>query len=321
LELGLLIALGSAFVSNLGFLWRHRGAVEAPDVTIMKPVRSVVGLFSAKWWTIGFGAAIVAWLLHVASLSLAPLSLVQAVLAGGFVFLAVLADRFFGFTLGKRQWAGLVMTAAGLAFIALTAGEISGETADYPLAAMIAFEGGLIVIGILLVVSPRARGAADGKRGVLLGLTAGLLFTVTHVAIKALTGAADGGIEQLLSPALLLVIGGGVAAFFASARSLQLGDAVPVIAVTSLAGNLSAIAAGMVVFGDPIGESPLVVAARIAAFALVIVAGAMIPGPMRAARATKEQGEREAGQAEAEPAGAEAEAKDQAEAKPDAVPA
>ena len=303
-------------MSNLGFLWRHRGAVEAPDVTIMKPVRSVVGLFSAKWWTIGFGAAIIAWLLHVASLSLAPLSLVQAVLAGGFVFLAVLADRFFGFSLGKRQWAGLVMTAAGLAFIALTAGEISGETADYPLLAMIAFEGGLIVIGILLVASPQARGAGDGKRGVMLGIAAGLLFTVTHVAIKALTGAADGGIERLLSPALALVIGGGIAAFFASARSLQLGDAVPVIAVTSLAGNLSAIAAGMVVFGDPIGETPLVIAARIAAFALVIVAGAMIPGPMGAAKVSKEQGEHEAGVADDEQAEAEREAAPRREAVP-----
>jgi drug/metabolite transporter (DMT)-like permease len=268
-------------------------------VTIAKPVSSVVGLFSVKWWTIGFGAAIVAWLLHVGSLSLAPLSQVQAVLAGGFVFLAVLAERFFGFHLGRRQWLGLVMTACGLAFITLTAGEVSGETDNYPLAAMIAFEGGLVAAGILLVASPQSQRAGDGTRGVLLGLAAGLLFTVTHVAIKALTGATDRGIEGLLSPALALVIGGGVAAFFASARSLQLGDAVPVIAVTSLAGNLSAIAAGMAVFGDPIGESPLVAAARIAAFALVIVAGVMIPGPMRAARESKDRGRREAAAAAA----------------------
>jgi drug/metabolite transporter (DMT)-like permease len=262
-------------------------------VTIMKPVRSVVGLFSAKWWTIGFGAAIIAWLLHVGALAIASLSLVQAVLAGGFVFLAVLADRFFGFKLGRRQWLGLVMTAAGLAFIALTAGE-TGKSVDYTLWAMIAFEAGLVAIGILLVVSPGSRSAEGSRRGVLLGASAGLLFTVTHVAIKALTGAADDGVMGLLSPALLLVIGGGVAAFFASARSLQLGEAVPVIAVTNVAGNLSAIAAGVVVFGDPIGDDPLLVAARLAAFALVIVAGAVIPGPLRAARESKARGERKA---------------------------
>jgi drug/metabolite transporter (DMT)-like permease len=291
-------------VSNLGFLWRHRGAVEAPDVTIKKPVQSVVGLFSAKWWTIGFGAAIVAWLLHVGSLSLASLSMVQAVLAGGFVFLAVLAERFFGFELGKREWVGLVMTAAGLAFIALTAGD-TGKSTDYELWAMIAFEAGLVLAGLLLVVSPGSHNAEGTRRGVLLGAAAGLLFTVTHVAIKALTGMADDGVLAMLSPALLLVIAGGVAAFFASARSLQIGEAVPVIAVTNVAGNLSAIAAGVAVFGDPIGDSPLIVAARIAAFALVIVAGAVIPGPMRAARESKAKGERQAeadGKREAVPA-------------------
>ena len=176
-------------------------------------MRSVVGLFSAKWWTIGFAAAIVAWLLHVAALGLASLSMVQAVLAGGFVFLAVLADRFFGFHLGKREWVGLLMTTAGLAFIALTAGE-TGKSTDYQLWAMIAFEAGLVGVGVLLVVGPGSPGTAEGRRGVMLGAAAGLLFTVTHVAIKAMTGQAEDGVTEMLSPALLLIIGGGVAAFF-----------------------------------------------------------------------------------------------------------
>jgi hypothetical protein len=44
--------------------------------------------------------------LHVGALSLAPLSSVQASLSGGLVFLAVFAERFFGFRLGRRS--GLV---------------------------------------------------------------------------------------------------------------------------------------------------------------------------------------------------------------------
>jgi drug/metabolite transporter (DMT)-like permease len=293
---GMCLAIGSAFVSNLGFLWRHRGAVEAPDVDVRRPIKTVVGLFSAKWWTIGFGAAIAAWLLHVASLSLAPLSLVQALLAGGFVFLAVLADRFFGFTLGRREWAGLILTAVGIAFLAVTAGDAEGESANYKLAAMIAFEGGLVLAGAALIAAPRSKRASKTGRGILLGAAAGLLFTVTHVAIKALTGAASGGVTELLQPGLGLVIAGGVAAFFASARSLQLGEAVPVIAVTNIAGNLSAIVAGVVVFGDKVGDDFIIVALRLCAFVLVIVAGALIPGPLKAAKKTRAKGEREAGQ-------------------------
>jgi drug/metabolite transporter (DMT)-like permease len=63
---------------------------------------------------VGWIVAIVAWGLHVGALSLAPLSIVQAVLSGGLVFLAVLAERFFGFQLGRRQWVGVTITAAGL---------------------------------------------------------------------------------------------------------------------------------------------------------------------------------------------------------------
>jgi predicted permease len=105
------------------------------------------------------------------------------------------------------------------------------------------------------------------------------------VAVKALTGKIDTTVaEVLLSPYLYVAILGGVAAFFASARSLQLGPAVPVIAVTSIAGNASAIPAGIIVFGDPVGHDTLVVAVRMVAFLLVIAAAALIPAPVRAAR-------------------------------------
>jgi hypothetical protein len=48
---------------------------------------------------VGWIVALIAWGLHVGALSLAPLSSVQAVLSGGLVFLAVLAEHFFGFRL------------------------------------------------------------------------------------------------------------------------------------------------------------------------------------------------------------------------------
>ena len=102
--------------TNVAFLFKHRGAVLAPPIRVRHPLRSAVGLFRSKWFLVGWIVAIVAWGLHVGALSLAPLSIVQAVLSGGLVFLAVLAERFFGFQLGRRQWVGVTITArmAGL---------------------------------------------------------------------------------------------------------------------------------------------------------------------------------------------------------------
>jgi drug/metabolite transporter (DMT)-like permease len=278
---GVLVALGSSLVANLGSLWRQRGATAAPEVDIRRPLGTVVGLFRSKWWTIGYAAAAVAWLLHVGALAIAPLSIVQASLAAGFVFLAVLADRFFGFDLGVREWVGVGLASLGLAFLALSAGDVHGSQSSYALSSMIAFEAAMVAVGALLIVGARRGQIARDRSGVMLGAGAGALFTVTHVALKALTHHFEGPLS-LVSPWTPLVVAGGVIAFFAAARSLQIGPAVPVIAVTSIAGNATAIAAGVVVFGDPLGNGAMVVA-RVAAFLVVVIVAALLPGPIHAA--------------------------------------
>ena len=171
-QLGLLLALGCAFATNLAFLWKQQGAVEAPDVDIRHPGRSAGGLFTSKWWTIGFSVALGAWVLHVAALALAPISLVQAVISGGLVFLAVLADRWFGFELGKREWMGVALTAIGLAFLGLTVQTGSeGSNSSYSISGMIAFEGAMIFLGALLLrhapcaASPAPPRPDAGRRG------------------------------------------------------------------------------------------------------------------------------------------------------------
>jgi drug/metabolite transporter (DMT)-like permease len=284
LIVGLGLALASAAASNIGFLMRHRGAVEAPDVDVRHLLRSAAGLFRSKWWAIGYAIAVVAYVLHVGALALAPLSLVQAVLSAGIVLLGVFAERLFGHELGRREWTGIVLVAVGLSFLAVTGGTKDGqETANYSLGAMIGFESSLVAIGVALIVSCRS-GRTRQREGVLLGVAAGLLFTVTHVAVKAASGKLDTSmIELLATPWLPLALAGGIAAFFASARSLQIGPAVPVIAVTSVAGNASAIPAGVIVFGDPLGGDALMVALRSLAFLLVTAAAAAIPAPVRAA--------------------------------------
>src|SRR4051794_31644258 len=179
LLLGLALATASAATSQIGFLLRHRGAVHAPDVDARHPLRSAVGLFRSKWWTVGYAVAAVAYGLHVSALSLTMLSLVQAVLAGGLVLLALLAERFFGFELGRREWVGLGLASLGLAFLALTGGNKSGgQTSDYSAPGMIVFEIGLVGLGAALILSRPFRQARE-NRGIVLGIAAGLLFTVT----------------------------------------------------------------------------------------------------------------------------------------------
>ena len=286
LQLGILLSLLCALATNVGFLLKHRGACAAPDVSLKHPVASAVGLFRSKWFTIGMLVAVVAWVFHVAALALAPLSMVQAIIAGGLVFLTVLAERGFGFTVGTRQWAGVGLTALGLVLLAITLPHNGGAHASYSMAGMIAFESALLVIGTFLVLSKKL--GDHEHHGVMLGTAAGMLFGVSDVAIKALTGAAggSGAMGVLLSPWLLTCIAASVIAFYASARGLQKGEAVPVITLTSAAANVTAISGGILVFGDPMPSDPVGIVLQSFAFVLVIVAAALTPAPLRAARAT-----------------------------------
>ena len=284
---GLICALLSALGTNLAFLFKHRGAVAAPDVDMRHPLRSAVDLFRSKWWSIGWAVAAVAFALHVAALTLAPISVGQAVLAGGLVFLAVLAERFFGFELGRRQWTGIGLVAVSLALLTLT-GEGEGEAnSGYSLAGMIVFEGIAVGVGLILVLSHLIE-RIPVQRGVLLGIAAGLGFGISDVAIKALSGDLDSGPVGLLSPWSVVIVTAAVFSFYASARSLQIGDGVAVIAVTSVAANLSTILAGLAVFGDRLGNDALVIGVRLAAFALILVGAALIPAPVRAGEALEE---------------------------------
>jgi drug/metabolite transporter (DMT)-like permease len=283
LNLGILLAFACAVATQLGFLYKHRGACAAPKVDIRRPLKTVKSLFSSRWFAIGMGVALGAWLLHVAAMALAPISVVQAVLSTGVVILAVLAERLFGFEVGRRQWLGVAMTAAGLVLLVMTLPAHSGSHSSFSVAGMISFEAGMLAIGFLLITGPRI-GAPDHHHGVMLGAAAGVLFGVSDVAIKALTGMGGIG-EILVSPWLPVTIVASVVAFYASARGLQDGEAVPVIASTSTAANVSTIMGGIVVFGDPMPGDTLGIALQMFAFALVVVAALIVPPPFRAAEA------------------------------------
>jgi drug/metabolite transporter (DMT)-like permease len=277
-ELGIIFAVASALAANVAVLCKHRGATNAPAVRFTRPLESAIALFRSKWWLIGFAVAAVAWGFHVIAMALAPLSMVQVVTAGGLALLALPAQRFFGIGLGRREWAGLCLSAAGLAWLALTADATENHSA-YSFAALLAFEGSLVAVGAMLL----HRGSSNHdhvRSGVMLGVASGILVGVGNVSTKALTGSVGAdGLLALISPWTVMTVIAGVLAFFALARGLQIGPPIQVIALSSIAANATAIAGGIIVFGDPIGADALGIMARVAAFGAVLAAAVLIPAP------------------------------------------
>src|SRR4051794_26212 len=276
-QLGLLFALATAVTSIVGFLLKSRGADESPPVTLREPVRSSLALFRSRWYTIGIIIATASWGVHVAALSLAPISLVQSVIAGGLVLLTVIADRVFGFTVTKREWICVAVVALGLAFLAATMeGTAGNKHSHYDPATLALYVGSAVAVGLLAAVLSR-RTLAGGPA---LAVSAGLLWGASDVSIKALSDHLDKGTFGWIHPLALVILAASLVGLAVSARSLQVGEAVSVIAVTSACANLCTIAAGPAVFGEPLPDDPFALALRLLAFALVIGASALTPPPL-----------------------------------------
>jgi drug/metabolite transporter (DMT)-like permease len=281
---GLVLALACAAGASLGGLWKQKGAVQTRDVDIRHPVQSAVALFRSKWFVIGWTAAVIAWLLHIGALALAPLSLGQAVISGGIVLLGLLAERFFDLEVTRRQWVGLGLLGLGMAVLGVTAHGDSNHS-SYGILAITAFELGAVGLGLAFAMGCRRQRLRE-QHGLLLGIVGGIFFGVSDVSIKALTGGSHGALG-VFGPWTFIGILTAVGAFFATARSLQIGNAVAVIAATTSAANVLGILAGIVVFGDPLGSGPATITGRMLAFILVVSAVALVPAPVRAQKALR----------------------------------
>jgi hypothetical protein len=288
LALGLALALASAIALNWGFFAQHGAAAGMPRLSVRRPRRSLALLFADKRWLAGFMTGLAGWALYVAALALAPLSLVQAVSAGGIGVLALLVWRATGIPLSGREWAGTGLAVGGLA---LLGGSLAGRAAGGSSPSWIA-----IVVWISVSVLAATLAAGFGEQvlaaGAGLGMAAGLLYAAGDVATKA---AVVGGAALLFVPAVLAAHG---LAFVSLQLGFQRGGALATAGLATLLTNSLPIAAGTLVFAEPI-PGGLAGVARILAFVAVVAGAAALaraPGdidrrrPLRSIRWRVESG-------------------------------
>lgn len=274
---GLALAVMCALGTNFGWIIKHRGAQRSSRMSHRHPLRSIGRLLQSRLFVIGAVIAGLAGLLHIAALAFAPISTVQAVMAGGVLTLAVLAEVVFGQHIPRRQWFGVLLAALGLLLLVLILPPINGAHSSFTAAPMIAFATGGALLGAMLPLASRLPGLA-GHDGALIGVASGVFFGVSDLATKGLLGIAHSGVlAGLTSPWLAVAIAAGGVAQYLSARSLQTGDAVSVGAVTGLAVNLVNITGGIVIFDDPLAHGAAGTLIEVGAFLLLVTAALMTP--------------------------------------------
>jgi hypothetical protein len=265
---GLALSLASAFALNWGWIQQHGAAVALPRLSLRRPLVSLLLLFRNLRWLAGFSAGIAGWVLYVAALALAPLSLVQAVSAGGIGVLAILAWRRTGTAPRGSELAGAALGTAGLLLLGISL--VGGAPPSS--------HGSWTPVALWLGASALAAGAAAGPArrlvaaGAGFGLAAGVFYAAGDVATKFAVG---GGAHLAFVPAVLAAHG---LAFVCVQLAFQRGSALATAGTASLVTNAVPIAAGVALFGEHLPGGVLG-GVRIAAFACVVAAAALLARP------------------------------------------
>jgi hypothetical protein len=261
---GLVLALASAVVINLAYLRQHDAAAGLPALSARHPIHSVGLLFGDRAWLLGFGMESGGFLLYVAALALAPLSLVQSIAAGGIGVLAFASARVAKRRLTRVEIAGVLLSVLGLAALAVSLVGGKAKEGGGELGPILLWLGVTAAVAVLLVIVGRRRWGA----AVANGLAGGLFFSIGDISTKLTTqGGARVGFV------VLLLVG-----YFAGTALLQLGyqagAALTVAGLATLTTNALPIAAGTVVLDEPLPGGVLG-AIRLVAF-VAVVTGAVL---------------------------------------------
>lgn len=264
LELGLSLALVSALAVNWAYAKEHDAASELPPLSFSEWRRSLQLLLGARAWVRAFAVETVGFLLYVAALRLAPLSLVQAVAASGIAALAFVSCHGRVDQLTWRERAAVFFAVAGLVLLGLS---LTGERqVDHAPSGFWVFVwlascagGALLAARVLAIGVPAAR----------YGFAAGLLFAAGDISSK-LVGFGGAWLLAVVS----LIVGYGLGTSTLQG-AFQRGGALTAAGIATLTTNAVPIAAGFVLFDEQLPSGARGVL-QVAAFASVVFSATLL---------------------------------------------
>lgn len=264
LWIGLTLALASALLTNIAYVREHDAAAELPPLSPARPLRSAALLIHDRRWVRAFVAETVGWLLYVAALRLAPLALVQAVVASGVAVLAFVTASGHPSRLARRERYAVVLALAGLVMLALSL--LGVEPSDHR-PAVLAIIVWLAACGsgaaLLIVIPGRFARAAS------LGLATGLLFADGDVSAK-LVGYGAWWLLAIVPLIVAYAVGTSVLQ-----SAYQQGDALTAAGTATMVTNVVPILAGFVVFYETL-PSGFRAGLQVAAFAALVLSAVLL---------------------------------------------
>jgi drug/metabolite transporter (DMT)-like permease len=281
---GLALALMATTAYNSGLIVEKQALGRLPDISGRRVVALALTLGSSPRWLAGFALMLCGLAFQVLALTLAPVTVVQPVMASGIAVVLVLSRLVLREHLGRGEYACVVVMALSVILLALSAGSAAAEVGHrFSAAWMAAVTIGSVLLGLAAGASAlRAGSRRHGPpvSGVSYGVATGLLYGVAALAIKALSGAilhrhgaASILIAVLSSPYLYIMAGCSAAGLLLFQTALQRCRISIVAPVSNVLGSIYFMVVGTWLFHERLPSSPMLLALRLVG---IVIAGCVV---------------------------------------------
>jgi len=266
---GILVAAVASVALNTSYVLQHSGLAAGPVLQARRPLTSLRSLLRSRDWLAGAALGYLGLGLELLAMTLAPLWVVQCVLAVGLVGVLAVWSRARGGVAARTMVPAALLLGAGLLLLALTgAGGASGIVAGPLELAAVGVAAAALAVAVLT-----RRGLSRPARH---GIAAGVLYGATTVGLAAVLSAVgapafDSG--TAVAGGLLAAVT-AVAGFCCFQRGLQAGEPIAVVTTMTAGMNAVAIAAGMLLAGAT-GLGAAAIVAQTAGLLAICAAGAV----------------------------------------------
>ncbi|MFJ4831352.1 hypothetical protein ACIP79_15720 [Streptomyces sp. NPDC088747] len=276
--------MAAALLANVlystGFVLEKRALAAMPKVDIRRPARLLRLVLGSPLWiggslslAAGFGA-------QLAVYRTLPIAAAQGIFVSGLVLLVLLSSRLLGEETSGRERYALGAILAALLMVVLSLSEDSdtvSRSAPAPLILTVCLPS--LAMGIWLYGAAERRSRHRHRMpttGVEYGVAVGLLYGVSSLAIKGMSGYLTAGgplgtlTGLLRSPYPYLLLFTGAFGLVMSQAALQRCRASLIVPVCTTVTCLFTAVLGTLAFGEALPHEPVRLALRLAGTALAV---------------------------------------------------
>ncbi|MFI1952381.1 DMT family transporter [Streptomyces xinghaiensis] len=284
---GVAAALVANVLYSTGFVLEKRALAGMPPLSAARPGRALLLLAGRPLWICGAMALALGFAAQLAVYRTLPIAAAQGLFLSGLVLLLVLSSVVLGERPSGRERRAVAVIGLALVMVVASlygAGEEISRSA--PAGVLLGLCVPTLAAGLLLYTAAERRARRRHRQpttGVAYAVAVGLLYGVSSLAIKGVSGHLDtsdlpGSVPALLaSPYPYLLLFTGVSGLVLSQTALQRCRASLIVPVCSTVTCVFAIVSGTIAFDEPLPDDPLRLVLRLGGTVLALTVLLTLP--------------------------------------------